>query len=199
MKYFTHSLGKLGTGIVDVKSGQLTIISNDMGEIGRVFKSGRQTMPSPYGRGWSLNIPSGVHGTISLCGGKIKEFTDNKSENYGFYYNCGLLSAVVSGEGMVTYDYNADGMLTRVTYPDGTSVSISYRDIYYIHDITVCDKNSNGILAVSYADYYYNNKIGCVYEYDYCGKERVERAFTEITDTGIATLSHTKKSVLYGQ
>lgn len=182
MKYITHTIGKFGSGHIDTQSKNLMIICNDTDCINRVYKSENATKLTPFGRGWSLNIPKSKQGDMVFEDGKLTKFIDVRGTCYGFFYYSGFLRNISTPRGMISYDYNADGMLTRVVYPDGSGAHICYRDVYYMHDICVCDSEGNGKVAVSYADSHYSNGVGCVYEYFYDKNERIEKRFTEVLE-----------------
>jgi len=182
MEHYTHSLARLGRGVVDVKSGNLMLFCNDTASIGRIFNAKDSKTPTPFGRGWELRLENEKGTNLEYTNGKLTKFVDKSGIEYRFFYSGGLLSCIVYDSGMICYDYNADGMLTRVTYPDGQKAELCYRDVYYLYDVNVTDPDGNGKLAVSYADNFYNNRVGCIYEYVYDGRDRKEIKFTDITN-----------------
>ena len=191
MEHYTHSIGRFGRGLVNVQSGNLRLYCNDTASVGRIFDGLDSKKITPFGRGWELTVSNKKGAVMDYSNGHLTMFKDENGKEYRFFYNGGLLSCIGFDDGMICYDYNADGMLTRVTYPNGQKAEISYRDIYYVYDINVTDKEGNGLLAVSYADYYYNDKVGCIYEYTYDGRERKEQKFVDFTNPhNIITLSH---------
>ncbi len=191
MEHYTHSIGRFGRALVNVSSGNLKLFCNDTGCIGRVFDGSESKTLTPFGRGWELTVDSGRGAVIEYENGQLSHYTDKNGRDYRFFYSGGLLSCIGFDDGMICYDYNADGMLTRVTYPGGQKAEISYRDIYYVYDISVIDKDGSGMVAVSYADYYYNDKVGCIYEYTYDGRKRIEQRFVDISNPkNVITLTH---------
>ncbi len=182
MEHYTHSLGRFGRGVVNVKSGNLSLFCNDTATIGRIFNSHECKTLSAFGRGWELKLESAKGTNLVYTNGKLTSFTDKNGVNYRFFYSGGLLSCISCNEGLLFYEYNADGMLTRVIYPDGQKAELCYRDVFYLYDISVTDKNGNGAVAVSYADNFYNNRVGCIYEYIYDGRDRKEQRFIDISN-----------------
>lgn len=176
---YIQQIGSYMTARVCPKSGRLTLHSRDTDSIQRVYCSDMQDGRSAYGRGWSLYIPEDTHGEMTFSDGRLAEFTDVCGKGYGFFYCGGRLSYIATEEGPISYHYNADGMLTRVVYPDGECISISYRDIFSIHDITV-SRGQESVCAVSYIDGM-EGGIEYIYEYAYDGCERVETGFYELS------------------
>ncbi len=197
MKYITHTIGKFGTGYVDTQTKNLMIICNDTDCINRVYKSENATKLTPFGRGWTLNIPKSKQGEMVFEDGKLIRYTDVRGISYGFFYYAGFLRNISTPKGVIGFDYNADGMLTRVVYPDGSIAYLCYRDVHYMHDICLCDSEGKGKVAVSYADSHYSNGVGCVYEYSYIANERIEKKFTDITNVGrLLTLTNKNDIIL---
>ncbi len=182
MEHYTHSLGRLGRGVVNVKSGNLMLFCNDTHSIGRVFDGAQSKVQTSFGRGWELKLDLEKGTNFVYTNGKLTSFTDRYGTSYRFFYSGGLLSCISYDCGLLFYEYNADGMLTRVTYPDGQKAELCYRDVFYLYDINITGADGNGILAVSYADYFYNNRVGCIYEYIYDERERKEQRFVDITN-----------------
>ncbi len=182
MEHYTHSLGRFGRGVVNVKSGNLMLFCNDAPSVGRVFDGAQSRVQTPFGRGWALKLDLEKGTNFVYTNGKLTSFTDRHGVSYRFFYSGGLLSCISYDGGLLFYEYNADGMLTRVTYPDGQKAELCYRDVFYLYDINVTDTKGCGTLAVSYADYFYNNKVGCIYEYVYDGRERSEVQFCDFSN-----------------
>lgn len=182
MEHYTHSLGRFGRGIVDIKSGNLMLFCNDTKSIGRVFNAKRAKELTPFGRGWEIKLENEKGTKVEYTNGRLTSFTDKSGTVYRFFYSCGLVSCISYDDGLLFYEYNADGMLTRVIYPDGQKAELCYRDVFYLYDINVSDSEGFGKIAVSYADNFYNNKVGCIYEYTYDGRERKEQRFVDISN-----------------
>jgi len=196
MEHYTHSLGRFGRGIVNIKSGNLMLFSNDTKNIGRVFNAERAKQLTPFGRGWELKLESEKGTHIEYTNGRLTSFTAKDGTNYRFFYSGGLLSCISYDKGLLFYEYNADGMLTRVIYPDGQKTELCYRDVFYLYDINVTDSEGLGKIAVSYADNFYNNRVGCIYEYIYDGRDRKEQRFVDISDpTNIVSFEKIKTRV----
>ena len=182
MEHYTHSLGRLGRGVVDVKSGNLMLFCNDTATVGRVFNAKDCKVQTPFGRGWELKLEGEKGSNLEYTNGKLTKFTDKSGTEYRFLYSNGLLSCISYDGGLLFYEYNADGMLTRVTYPDGQKAELCYRDVFYLYDVNVTGSDGCGKIAVSYADNFYNNRVGCIYEYVYDGRERKEQRFVDISN-----------------
>lgn len=180
MKNYVHSLGKFGTGKLEVKSGRLNLVCNDTDNISRVFSSDYKA-ESPLGFGWSISL--GHSGKAKLCysNGKLSRFVDGGGKSYGFYYDSGRIESIFTDDGMYLYDYNADGMLTTVRYPDKSRLYLSYGDFYRLQDICAKDADGNGIFAVSYI-YGLDDKVEYIYQYAYDGKKRIETCFADFSD-----------------
>lgn len=181
MQNYIHSLGSFGKGLVSGDSGELRIVCRDGGAITRIFRGQTQAERSPLGRGWSISLPCEGNGKMHFTDGKLTEFSDVRGESYGFFYYGGMLECISTPKGMLFYDYNADGMLTTVGYPDGRRAYISYCDVYRLQDICLRGSDGRGSFAVSYV-YGMDGNVEYVYEYGYNGGERVERRFTDLSD-----------------
>lgn len=180
MKKYVHSLGKFGTGRLNVNNGQLDILCNDTDGIYRSFcsKSCDETL---LGRGWSITLGHYGRGKLCFCNGKLTEFVDGCGKKYDFFYGSGRIEGIHAQEGLYLYDYNADGMLTSVRYPDKSRLYLSYGDLYRLQDICAKDGDGNGIFAVSYL-YGFDGGVEYIYQYAYDGRKRVETCFTDFSD-----------------
>jgi len=181
MLKLTQTIGSYCTASVYQNGCGLVIQSKDTDSIWRVYRWDMREKKGACGRGWSLVIPNETHGRLNFSDGRLTEFTDIRGESYGFFYSGDLLQYIATENGPITFDYNADGALTRVCYPDGECVHFSYRDVFTLHDITVSDK-TGGVFATSYHDCPAGN-IEYIYEYRYADGERVEHAFYESAKT----------------
>ncbi len=175
MLELTQKIGSYCTANVKGDGKGIVIYSNDTDCIRRVYRADLRDKKGVCGRGWSLVIPEKTHGRLTFSGGRLTQFTDADGKCYCFFYSNDLLCYIATDEGPITFDYNADGVLTRVCYPDGECVQYCYRDVFSLCDITVSDKNG-GVYATSYYDDICGN-IEYIYEYTYCGADRVESAF----------------------
>ena len=188
MLELTQKIGSYCNAVVRGQGKGLVIYSNDTDCICRVYRAELRDKNGVCGRGWSLVIPEKTHGRLTFLDGRLTHFTDEQGKNYSFFYSHGLLCYIATDEGPITFDYNADGVLTRVCYPDSECVHYSYRDVFSISDITVSDKNG-GVFATSYYDDMSGN-IEYIYEYTYEGCDRVETAFYQTFKSGDISLQN---------
>ena len=182
MLELTQKIGSHCKGVVTGDGKGLVIYSDDTNCIRRVYRADMRDKKGVCGRGWSLVIPEKTHGRLTFSDGRLTRFAATDGKSFDFFYSDDLLCYIATEKGPITFDYNADGVLTCVCYPDGERVHYSYRDVFSVSDITVSDKNG-GVYATSYYDDMCGN-IEYIYEYTYEGCDRVESAFYQMHKSG---------------
>jgi len=148
------------------KEGNLTYQFDFTGKLTQISDPNNNTLTFAYTNNLLTQVSNnfGKALTIQYSGGRISSVTDPKGQS-------------------VVYNYNANGDLTSVSYPDANSIAYAYAN----HQLT--DKYDTGFNLIGHWGYDANGRVSAYYRYLNSGNPQESINFTYGTTSTVLTRS----------